>query len=364
MDELLGVLSGPDLAAFHGKNVHTRSDPKALRDQEQLESIISRVTTQTLAAFFAEQPSMKDLETRILSRITSIENSVVQVSSKLDRQVESIEAIETSVSGCFDAIEGIKLQVAALPPLTSALQSIDAQSTHIRGLKKDVISKVEDELRAVIESIDNQSAGVKQLEKVVTDALKKSTVQSTTHRNEIVSELQSLSFEIIEQIDIKSNLTESICQTIKGAINQGIADIDSQINDLSESFDLQPVTNSISRISDRVLERLSTLPTADDLSRELRPDLVDLYDSLCDVLRDAHGPQSQRTTPLHSQIHSPLVPKSACKNSSSSRQRSMPQSPSPGPGSQRYSPKNPSPLSTSPQSDSDEFGPNLTKALT
>jgi len=45
-----------------------------------------------------------------------------------------------------------------------------------------------------------------------------------------------------------------------------------------------------SRISDRVLERLSTVSTADDLSRELRPDLVDLYDLLCDMLRDAHCP--------------------------------------------------------------------------
>jgi len=75
MDELLGVMSGPDLAAFHGKNVHTRSDPKALRDQEQPESIISRVTTHTLAAFVAEQPSMKDLIIQIIN-ITSCEENV------------------------------------------------------------------------------------------------------------------------------------------------------------------------------------------------------------------------------------------------------------------------------------------------
>jgi hypothetical protein len=103
MDELLAAINSHASATFHGKDVHTRSDTKALRDQEQLGSIISRVTTQTLAAFFAEQPSIKDLETRILSRITSIENSVVQVSSKLDRQVESIAAIEASVSCYFEA---------------------------------------------------------------------------------------------------------------------------------------------------------------------------------------------------------------------------------------------------------------------
>ncbi|KAH8746451.1 hypothetical protein F5882DRAFT_471408 [Hyaloscypha sp. PMI_1271] len=96
MDELLGFINSHASTTLHSKNVHTRSDTKVLREQDQLESIISRITTEIMAAFFADQ-------------------------------LESIEAIETSVSGCFEAIEHIKLQVAALPLPTSALQYISTR---------------------------------------------------------------------------------------------------------------------------------------------------------------------------------------------------------------------------------------------